>query len=101
MLKTLISAALALAIATPAAASWTKTVTKDRPNYSSTSTVTKYPKRHKTVRDTTVTRKSDGATASRHAVRKKTRNGTVVRGSRTNFKGQTVRFRRVNPRGHR
>ncbi len=101
MLKTLISAALALAIATPAAASWTKTVTKDRPHYSSTSTVTNYPKRRKTVRDTTVTRKRDGATASRHVVRKKSRNGVVVKGTRTNFNGQTKSFRRFNPRGRR
>jgi hypothetical protein len=109
MLKTL---GLTVALCAPAVAlaePVTRTVTIDTPRYEGTRTTTRDREAGTMVRDTEVTRRSDGATASRHVERQRTENGFTVSGNATAFNGatrsfqvtQTGRGRFLRPRPHR
>lgn len=70
----------------------TKTVTVDKPNYEGTRVIVRDKAAGTLTRDTDVTRKSDGATASRDYSRTRTDTGVVASGSETGFGGKTRSF---------
>jgi hypothetical protein len=90
-MKVLMLAGLAAVAATGAAAQ-TRTWTYDGPKYSGTRTVERDKEAGTLSRDVEVTRKSDGATASRSYDRQRTENGYTATGQATGFKGQSYAF---------
>jgi hypothetical protein len=103
---------LGLALCVPAAAlaePVTRTVGIDTPRYEGSRTITRDREAGTIVRDTRVTRRSDGATASRHFEGRRTENGFTGSGTATAFNGatrsfqvtQTGRARFLRPRPHR
>jgi opacity protein-like surface antigen len=70
----------------------TKTITIDTPKYEGTKTITRDREEGSLTRDTDVTRKSDGATASRDYERQRTDDGFAASGSTTRFNGDTRSF---------
>ncbi|MBB5685555.1 hypothetical protein [Sphingobium boeckii] len=89
----LIIPALVMLTATPAlAAPTTRTMTVDKPNFEGSKTVTRDPETRTVARDTEVTRKSDGATATRSYDRAPTESGMSASGSATGFNGKTRSF---------
>ena len=93
-MKTLcIATALVAILTAPAMAEpVTKTVAIDKPTYSGTRTVTRDKEAGTFLRDTDLTRKSDGATAERDASRTKTATGYVASGTNRGFDGRTSHF---------
>jgi len=93
MTKHLLTAA-ALALFAPAALAdpVTKTVTIDTPKYEGTKTYTRDKQEGTFVRDTELTRKSDGATATREYDRQRTAHGYNAEGTLTRFNGQTYDY---------
>jgi hypothetical protein len=85
----------AAALAEPA----TRTVTFDGPRAEGTRTVTRDREAGTLVRDTQVTRRSDGATASRHYERQRTETGFTASGTATGFNGGTRSFEVTRTRG--
>lgn len=81
-------APLAMLAALPAHAQSSRTTSVDTANYNGTRTVTRDGEGGVT-RDTDVTRKSDGATASRDYQRNLTSDGWTASATQTNFNGQT------------
>lgn len=75
--------------ATSATAQTSNTTTIDRPGYSGTRTTIVDPVTGIASRDGTVTRKADGAVASREMDRTRTDSGVAIQGSSTNFAGET------------
>ena len=67
----------------------TRTYTIDTPKVEGTKTVTRDREAGTVAKDSELTRKSDGATATREYDRAKTENGSVASGSRTQFDGNT------------
>jgi len=84
----LITPALALLAATGAVAQ-TTTKTADGPNYEATRTTVIDPTTGTASRDSSVTRKADGATATRQIDRTRTDSGVTIQGSSSNFAGET------------
>jgi hypothetical protein len=81
------------ALATPALADpVTKTVTIDKPNFEGTRIIVRDKEAGTLSRDSEVTRKSDGAIATRSYDRARTEDGVTASGSGTNFRGQTRSF---------
>jgi len=93
MTKHLLTAA-ALALFAPAALAdpVTKIVTIDTPKYEGTKTYTRDKEEGTFVRDTELTRKSDGATATREYDRQRTAHGYNAEGTLTRFNGQTYDY---------
>ena len=93
MTKLLLTAA-AVALFAPAALAdpVTKTVTIDTPKYEGTKTYTRDKQEGTFVRDTELTRKSDGATATREYDRQRTETGVTASGSTTRFNGDQRSF---------
>src|SRR5262245_21728929 len=87
-------AGVAAALIAPAAMAdpVTRTVTIDTPRYEGTRTVTRDQEAGSLSRDTDVTLKSDGATASRDYDRQRTDTGVTESGSTTRFNGDTRSF---------
>jgi hypothetical protein len=98
MKRLLLIAPLALATL-PAHAQSSRSVTVDRPNYEGTRTVAR-DGQGSISRDTDVTRKSDGATASRDYDRTATGSGWTASGSATGFEGRTRSFDASHSRGN-
>ncbi len=93
MTKLLLAGVAAVLIAPSAFADpVTKTVTIDTPKYEGTKTITRDKEEGTLTRDTDVTRKSDGATASRDYERQRTDGGFTSSGSTTRFNGDTRSF---------
>jgi len=67
----------------------TRTYTVDTPNYAGTKTVTRDTAVGTVSKDAELTRKSDGAVATREYDRARTDTGFVASGSRTRFDGNT------------
>lgn len=84
--------ALAIAAAAPAFAQTTHTTTVDRPNYLGTRIVTVDPTTGTYDKDATLTRKSDGATATRTVDGQRTDSGVSISGGSTGFNGKTTSF---------
>lgn len=82
-------ASAVLLLPSAAQAQSTRTTTYDGRNYDATRTVTRDPTTGQLSRDTSVTRASDGATASHSFDRQRTDTGVTRSGSTTNFQGQT------------
>lgn len=70
----------------------TRTVTFDGPRYEGTRTTTRDREAGSLSRDTSVTRKADGAVATREFDRQRTEGGVTASGSGTNFAGETRSF---------
>ena len=99
MNKLMLVPALAAILAGPALAEpVTKTVTIDRPKVEGTRTTVIDKEAGTLVRDTDLTRKSDGATAERDYQRTRTDTGFTDSGSSTNFDGKTRSFERTRTR---
>lgn len=99
MHKLLFASALAAAIAAPALAEpRTRTVTVDRPNYEGSRTTVRDPQAGLVSHDAKVTRKSDGATATRSYDRARTDTGFTASGSATGFDGKTRSFESTRTR---
>jgi hypothetical protein len=99
----LASAAL-LAIPAAASAQQARTVTYEGQRYEGTRTTTVDRQAGTVSRDGTLTRRSDGAVATRSYDRQRTETGAVATGSTTNFEGQTRGFdfeRTRTARGYR
>lgn len=96
----LISATAAILVTGPTALAQTRTITIDTPNYYGERVVTRDREAGLTTRDSTVTRKQDGAVASSHWERQRTDNGALLSGSQTNFRGQTRSFEGERQRGN-
>lgn len=82
----------------------TRTVTVDTPNYQGTRTTTRDRAAGTVDRDGSLTRLSDGATATRSYDRQRTDNGVAASGSTTRFNGDTRSFdynRERTARGYR
>lgn len=82
---------LTLLVASPAFAQ-TATTTHDGPYYNGTRTTTVDPATGTYDRDATVTRKRDGATATRSVDGQRTANGVTVSGGTTGFNGRSSSF---------
>lgn len=78
----------AVALADPV----TRTVTIDGPRVEGSRTVTRDREAGTVVRDTELTRRSDGATASSHYQRQRTETGFTASGTATGFNGATRSF---------
>lgn len=89
MKSTLILPTLIIFAASTVNAQSTNTVTVDRPNYSGTRTTVIDPETGTASRDGTLTRKADGAVATREFDRTRTENGVTIQGNATNFAGET------------
>jgi hypothetical protein len=89
---TLIVGIAALTATAATAEHVTRTVTVDKPNYEGTRVTVRDKAEGTVTRDTDVTRKSDGATASRDYSRDRTETGVVASGSATGFNGKTRSF---------
>lgn len=70
----------------------TRTYTVDTPNYEGEKTVTRDREAGTVAKDAELTRKSDGATATREYDRARTDTGVVASGSTTRFNGDTRNF---------
>ena len=93
MTKLLLAGIAAVLIAPAALADpVTKTITIDTPKYEGTKTITRDKEEGSLTRDTDVTRKSDGARASRDYERQRTDDGFTASGSTTRFNGDTRSF---------
>jgi hypothetical protein len=99
MKKLLIVSVLALLAAPALADPVTTTTTRDGTKYDATRTVVRDKEAGTATRDTTVTRNSDGATATAHADRQRTDTGYHAEGTRTNFNGGTTTWQRDHTRG--
>ncbi|QLC24468.1 hypothetical protein HFP57_05155 [Parasphingopyxis algicola] len=73
------------ALAEPA----TRTITVDTPNYSGERVITRDRETGTYSRDTNITRKEDGAVATRHWESQRTDTGRTMSGSQTRFNGDT------------
>lgn len=90
MLKTLIATAMVLTLATAAeAAPRTRTQSFDGPRFAGTRATTRDWAAGSFARDASVTRKSDGAVASRSVDRQRTETGWALNGTATGFRGGT------------
>jgi hypothetical protein len=87
-MKALLLAGMGALLATGAVAQ-TRTQTFDGPKFEGSRTVTRDREAGTLSRDVEVTRKSDGAVATRSFDRQRTENGVTASGGATNFKGQT------------
>lgn len=76
----------------PAFAQQTRSKTVDGPNYSGTQTITVDPTTKTYAKDGTLTRKSDGAVATRQVDAQRTDAGITASGSSTGFNGKTSSF---------
>ena len=93
MTKLLLAGVAAVLIAPAALADpVTKTITIDTPKYEGTKTITRDKEEGSLTRDTDVTRKSDGATASRDYTRTRTAHGYNAEGTLTRFNGETYDY---------
>jgi hypothetical protein len=81
--------AMAMLAAGSAHAQTSRTATVDGPNYSGTRTTTIDPTTGTASRDGSLTRKSDGAVATRELDRTRTENGVSIQGNSSNFAGET------------
>jgi hypothetical protein len=77
-------------IAGPALAQQARTVTIDTPRYEGTRTTERDRGEGSLIRETDVTRKSDGATASRDFSRQRTEDGVTRDRTSTDFQGRTA-----------
>lgn len=92
-MKTLFIAVGAVALtAAPALAQSTRTTTVDTPRFEGERTVSRDRAAGTVSKDATLTRKRDGATATRTYDRQRTENGFTASGSRTGFGGRTGSF---------
>jgi len=87
---TILTLAAAGLIAAPALAQQTRTVTIDTPRYEGTRTAERDRAEGTQTRETDVTRKSDGATASRDFSRQRTEDGVTRDRTGTDFQGRTA-----------
>jgi hypothetical protein len=87
-MKALLLAGMGALLATGALAQ-TRTQTFNGPKFEGSRTVTRDREAGTLSRDVEVTRKSDGAVATRSFDRRRTDDGVTASGSATNFKGQT------------
>jgi len=93
MTKFLLAGIAAVLIAPAAAADpVTKTITVDTPRYEGTKTITRDEEAGSLSRDAELTRKSDGAVATRDYDRQRTDTGVTASGSTTRFNGDTRSF---------
>jgi len=93
MTKFLLAGIAAVLIAPAAAADpVTKTITVDTPRYEGTKTITRDQEAGSLSRDAELTRKSDGAVATRDYDRQRTDTGVTASGSTTRFNGDTRSF---------
>lgn len=93
MTKYLLAGAAAAILASGALADpVTKTVTIDTPKYEGTKTYTRDKEEGTFSKDAELTRKSDGATATREYDRQRTDTGLTASGSTTRFNGDTRSF---------
>ncbi|MDG2534682.1 hypothetical protein P6144_13550 [Sphingomonas sp. HITSZ_GF] len=97
-MKSLLCIAPLALIALPAHAQSTHSTTVDRPNYEGSRTVTRDGQGSVSL-DSSVTRKSDGATASRDYDRTRTDSGWTASGSTTGFAGRTAGFNASHSHG--
>ncbi len=82
----------ASALLTTGAIAQTRTNSFDGPNYQGSRTIVRDRDAGTLSRDAEVTRKSDGAVATRNYDRQRTETGYSASGSRTRFNGQTQTF---------
>lgn len=87
---TILALAAAGLIAAPALAQESRTVTIDTERYEGTRTTERDRDEGSLTRETDVTRKSDGATASRDFSRQRTEDGVVRDRSGTDFQGRSA-----------
>lgn len=99
MLKYLTIGALLCAPAVALAEPVTRTVTIDTPRYEGSRTTTRDRDAGTLVRDTNLTRREDGAVASRHFERRRSEEGVSGSGTATGFNGGTRSFEFSRPRG--
>ena len=92
MLKFMIIGAALCAPAAALAEPRTRTVTIDTPRFEGSRTVTRDREAGTLVRDAELTRRSDGATATRHYERQRTETGFTASGTATGFNGGTRSF---------
>ena len=93
MTKLFLAGAAAAMIATAAFADpVTKTITVDTPKYEGSKTIIRDKEAGTLSRDSEVTRKSDGAVATRDYDRQRTDTGFTASGSATRFNGDTRSF---------
>ena len=93
MTKFLLAGIAAILMAPAAAADpVTKTITVDTPRYEGTKTITRDHEAGSLSRDAELTRKSDGAVATRDYDRQRTDTGVTASGSTTRFNGDTRSF---------
>ena len=93
MTKFLLAGIAAVLIAPTAAADpVTKTITVDTPRYEGTKTITRDQEAGSLSREAELTRKSDGAVATRDYDRQRTDTGVTASGSTTRFNGDTRSF---------
>jgi len=98
MKATILLASVAALTATAATAEpRTRTKTFDGPNYDASRTVVRDREAGTLSRDTSVTRASDGAVATREFDRVRTGSGVTASGSATGFRGNTRSFERHRP----
>jgi hypothetical protein len=88
----LTAAVAALAASAAIAEPVTRTTTVDKPNYEGSRVIVRDKAAGTVSRDTEVTRKSDGATATREYDRARTDTGVTASGSATGFNGKTRSF---------
>jgi hypothetical protein len=88
-IRTVLILATAGLAAAPALAQQSRTVTVDAPRYEGTRTATHDPDEHTLTRETDITRKSDGATASSSFERQRTDDGVTRERTSTDFEGRT------------
>ncbi len=94
-MKFLLSAGLAAVLVSPLAAlaePVTRTATIDTPRYEGDRTVTRDREAGTIERDSTLTRRADGAVATHSYDRQRTETGAVASGSTTRFDGATRSF---------
>jgi len=99
MMKFMTLGALLCAPAVALAEPVTRTVTIDTPRYEGSRTATRDREAGTVVRDATVTRREDGAVATRHFERRRTAEGVSGSGTATGFNGGTRSFEFSRVRG--
>ena len=87
---TILTLAAAAMIAAPALAQQSNTVTVDTPRYEGTHTTERDRAEGSLTRETDLTRKGDGATASSDFARQRTEDGVTRDRSSTDFQGRTA-----------
>lgn len=100
MLRLLAFGAVLCAPAAAFAEPVTRTVTFDGPRYQGTRTITRDREAGTVTRDARVTRRSDGAVATRHVELQRTESGVTGSGTVTRFNGETRSFQ-ISRTGHR